>query len=140
MNFQKILLPVIGILLVVLGWRLHGWGGVALVVGAIVMWVLMQYTRVIKVLQGAAQRPVGYCDNAVMFNARLKKGWSLLKVVGLARALGEQLSAKEAQPEVYRWTDGSASSVTCEFVGGKLAKWQLLRPEAAPEQGSQPTP
>jgi hypothetical protein len=140
MNIQRIVLPIVGVILIALGWRLHAWGGVALVVGAIIMWILLQYTRVIKVLQGAAQRPVGYCDSAVMLNARLKKGWTLLKVVALSRALGEQLSAKEAQPEVYRWTDGSASSVTCEFVGGKLVKWDLLRPEAAPEQGSQATP
>lgn len=140
MNFQKIVLPVIGILLVALGWRLHGWGGVALVVGAIVMWVLMQYTRIIKVLQRAAQRPVGYCDNAVMLHSRLKKGVNLLRVVALAGSLGEQLSPKETQPEVFRWTDGAASSVTCEFAAGKLVKWELHRPEAAPEQGSEPTP
>lgn len=140
MNIQRIVYPLVGLVALVLGWRFYGWGGVALVVGAIVMWVLLQYTRIIKVMQGAAQRPVGYCDSAVMLNAKLKKGWNLLKVVALTRALGEQLSAKEAQPEVFRWTDGSAASVTCEFVAGKLVQWRLARPEPAAEQGSQGTP
>jgi hypothetical protein len=139
-KIRKLGLPVVGLAALYLGWRVHGWGGVALVAGGIVMWVLLHFTRVLKVLQRAADRPVGYCDSAVMLNAKLKPRVNLLHVVALTRALGEQLSPKEAQPEIFRWTDGSGSSVTCEFVRGKLAKWQLVRPEAAPEQGAQPSP
>jgi hypothetical protein len=41
------------------------------------------------------------------------------------------MSPKDAQPELYRWTDGSESSVTCEFLQGKLVKWELNRPAQA---------
>ena len=41
---------------------------------------------------------------------------------------GSPLSPKDAQPEVYRWSDASESSVTCEFVNGRLTQWQLVRP------------
>ena len=44
-----------------------------------------------------------------------------LHVVALTRALGEQLSPKEEQPELFRWTDAAASHVTCEFRNGKLS-------------------
>lgn len=134
MNLQKLWLPVLGVALVVFAYRGYGWPGVALVVGGIVMWMLLHFTRMMKVLQRAADRPVGWVDSAVMLNARLKPGVNLMYVVTLTRALGEQLSPKEQQPEVYRWTDGSASSVTCEFAQGKLVKWELFRP--SPEAGT----
>ncbi|MCC2635623.1 MAG: glycerate kinase [Ramlibacter sp.] len=58
----------------------------------------------------------------------------------MTRSLGEQLSPKDEQPEVYRWTDGSASHVTCTFADGKLVKWELVRPQAGPDERPQPTP
>ena len=88
---------------------------------------------VVKVLQRASNRPVGYCDSAVMLNAKLRPGVNLLHVIAMTRALGEQLSPKEQQPEIYRWTDGTASTVTCEFARGKLVKWELFRPHEAGE-------
>src|SRR5205085_4143719 len=118
----------------------YGWPGVALAGGGIVMWMLLHFTRMMKVLQRASSRPVGFVDSAVMLNAKLRPGVPLLHVVAMTRALGEQLGPKDQQPEVYRWTDGSASSVTCEFARGKLVKWELLRPQAADEQGEKPAP
>jgi hypothetical protein len=91
-----------------------------------------------KVMQRASKRPVGYCDSAVMLNAKLRPGVNLLHVMAMTRALGEQVSPKEQQPELYRWTDGSGSHVTCEFRNGKLVKWELFRPEAPAEEAQPP--
>ena len=52
-------------------------------------------------------------------------------------SLGERLSDENAQQEIYRWTDGTQSHVTCEFDNGKLAKWTLYRPPA-PDEASPP--
>ena len=133
MNFQRILVPVAGAALVAFAWRAYGWQGVALVLGGIVMWVMLHFTRMTQLLKRAADQPVGYVGSAVMLNAKLRPNLTLLHVIGLTRALGEQLSPKDEQPEVYRWTDGTDSHVTCEFVQGKLVKWTLERPAAAPE-------
>ena len=132
MTFQRILVPIAGAALVAFAWRAWGWSGVALVAGGMVMWVLLHFTRLTQILKRASDRPVGYVDSAVMLNAKLRPNLTLLHVIGLTRSLGEQLSAKDAQPEQFRWTDGSASSVTCEFAAGKLVKWTLDRP-APPE-------
>ena len=140
MNWQRIVLPLAGIGLVFVAWRNYGWQGMALVIGGIVMWMLLHFTRMMKVLQRASQRPVGYCDSAVMLNAKLRPGVNLLHVLALTRAVGEQVSPKEQQPEIYRWTDSTASSVTCEFARGRLVKWELLRPAAAQEQGESGAP
>jgi hypothetical protein len=107
---------------------------VGLVVTGIVMWMLLHFTRMMKVLQRASNRPVGFVDSAVMLNAKLKPGVNLLHVMAMTKAIGEQLSDKGAQPEIYRWTDGGGSHVTCEFRQGKSVTWTLYRPpaEAAP--------
>ena len=92
------------------------------------MWVLLHFTRLMHVLKQASERPVGWVGSAVMLNAKLKPGWNLMKVIAITRALGEQLSEKDAQPEVFRWTDNGGSHVTCEFSNGRLVKWALYRP------------
>lgn len=129
MQFQKILVPVGGVVLVAAAYRAYGWGGVAVAVGGLVMWLLLHFTRMMQVLKRAADRPVGYVGSAVMLNAKLRPGFTLLHVVAMTRALGELISVKDQQPELFRWTDGTQSFVTCEFVGGKLVKWELVRPE-----------
>jgi hypothetical protein len=140
MNFQKIVLPVLGVVVVAMAYRGWGWPGVALALGGIVMWMLLHFTRMMKVLQRAANRPVGYCDSAVMLNAKLRPKVNLLHVMAMTRALGEQVSPKDTQPEIYRWTDGTGSSVTCEFHHGKLVKWALFRPQADAGEGVPPAP
>ncbi|QJW83319.1 glycerate kinase [Ramlibacter terrae] len=140
MNFQKILLPIPGVVVVVVGYRAYGWQGVAFAVTGIVMWMLLHFTRLMKVLQRASSNPVGYCDSAVMLNAKLRAGVNLLHVVAMTRSIGEDTGVKGEQPEVFRWTDNSASHVTCEFRDGKLVKWELVRPTAESGEGSAAAP
>ena len=128
MNFQKILVPLAGVSALVLAFRFYSWAGVAAIATGGVMWMLLHFTRMMTVLKRAANRPIGYVDSAVMLNAKLKPGASLLHVVAMTRALGQLQSEKDAQPEIFRWTDGTQSHVTCTFVGGKLVQHALFRP------------
>ena len=122
----------------VAGYSSSGWPGVAAVAGALVMWGLLHFTRLMSVLKKASDHPIGYVASAVMLNARLKPGVNLMHVMAMTRSLGEQISPEGAQPELYRWTDNTQSHVTCEFHDGTLKKWTLLRPQPAPDgaQGS----
>ncbi len=144
MNLQSILLPLGGIVLAVAGYRAWGWSGLALAVGALVMWQLLHFTRMLQVLKRAAHRPIGHVDSAVMLHSKLRPGMPLLHVVAMTRALGLLESPKDTQPERFRWTDGSASSVLCVFLGGKLQSWELTRPAAddaaGPTGSSVPAP
>jgi hypothetical protein len=108
-----------------MSWR---WSGVALVAGALMMWAMLHFTRLLHVLKRSAQSPIGYVGSAVMLNAKLKKGVSLLHVMALTKSMGQLQTPKGAQPEVFRWTDPSDSHVTCTFVNGKLDVWELVRP------------
>ncbi|MEO6973933.1 MAG: glycerate kinase [Rhodoferax sp.] len=133
MNFQRILIPVGGVVLVAAAYRSFGWQGVAIATGALAMWLLLHFNRVIRVLKRAADHPVGHVGSAVMLNAKLKPRMALLHVVAMTRALGSLQSPKDSQPELYRWTDGTQSHVTCEFRDGKLKSWTLVRPQQGDE-------
>ena len=136
MKFQKTLVAVLGIVLIAAAWRGYGWPGVALVAGGVVMWALLHFNRMMTALKRAADRPIGYVDSAVMLNAKLRPGVPLLHVISMTRSLGQLQSRKDEQPEIYRWTDGSESHVSCEFLGGKLVKWELVRPAPSEAPGA----
>ncbi len=128
MNFQRYLVPIGAVGLIAWSWQTWGWLGVTLVVTGGVMWGLLYVTRLMHVMKRAASRPIGYVDRAVMLNAKLKTGVSLMHVVAMTRALGQLETEKDAQPEVFSWKDGSDSVVRCTFVAGKLVSWTLDRP------------
>ena len=129
MNLRNVFVPagVVGVLAV--GFVSYGWPGVAAVGGGLVMWALLHFTRLMNVMKKAANRPMGYVGSAVMLNAKLQEGVNLMHVVAMTQSLGDLQSAQDADPEIYRWTDGTQSHVTCEFHHGKLVKWTLFRPE-----------
>lgn len=136
MNYQKLLFPAVTLGVLLLGYNGFGWPGVAIAGGGVLMFLLLHFTRMMQILKRAAQRPAGHVASAVMLNAKLKPGVNLLHVIAMTRSLGDLQSPKDAQPELFRWTDDGGSHVTCEFQAGKLVKWTLWRPpvedEAAP--------
>lgn len=136
MNFTRIITFVAIAALTLGAWQAFGWPGIALSLGGVVMWVLLHFTRLVTILKKAANRPIGHVPSAVMLNAKLKKGVNLMHVIALTRSLGHLLTEKDAQPEIYTWTDTSESVVTCTFAGGKLASWSLARPEVRFEETS----
>ena len=128
MNFLKILVPITVIAGIALAYHFYGGAGIALAAGLLVMGLMLHFTRMMNVLKRTTNRPIGYVGSAVMLNAKLKPGMTLLHVIAMTRALGQPQSEKDAQPEIFRWTDGTQSHVTCTFVGGKLAQNALVRP------------
>jgi hypothetical protein len=120
MNFSRIWIPIGVIAFVAGAWHQYKWPGVAVSTGAVVMWILLHFTRMVTVLSRAANRPVGHVASAVMFNAKLKKGVNLMHVIAMTKSLGERLSEENVQPEVFKWADSGDSSVVCTFKDGKL--------------------
>ena len=136
MNFTKIIGPLAVIVFTIGAWRQFGWAGIALAAGGVVMWILLHFTRLMTILKKAANRPVGHVASAVMLNAKLKKGMTLMHVIAMTKSLGSLKTPKDEQPEIFDWTDNGQSTVSCTFVGGKLQAWTLNRPteaEAAPD-------
>lgn len=129
MNLLNILVPVLALIAFGSAGYAYGWAGVAGVAGVGLFWVLLHFSRMMQVLKRATGRPIGYVDSAVMLNAKLKPGMTLMHVLAMTRSLGALKSVKDQQPEVFVWTDGSQSQVTCTFAGGKLTQYALFRPE-----------
>ena len=106
----------------------YQWAGVAIATGAVVMWILLHFTRMVTVMSRAANRPVGHVASAVMLNVKLQKGVNLMHVIALTKSLGERISEENAQPELFKWTDSGDSFVICTFKDGKLKSWEMTRP------------
>jgi len=119
---------VLAVLAVALGFWQWGWPGVALALTLIVFWMLLQFSRTLRVMGKAGEAPIGSIRNAVMLQARLRPGLALLEVLPLTGSLGVKTSDA---PETYRWSDAGGDSVTVVFQGGKVESWQLTRAEPA---------
>ena len=109
-----------------LGYWFFGWRGVALAVSGMVFWLLLQFSRSMRVMRTAAGAPIGSVPSAVMLHARLQVGMPLMKILLLTRSLGEKLAD---EPETYRWTDAAGAQVTVELAAGRCTGWRLQRPE-----------
>jgi hypothetical protein len=139
MNFSKFLIPIGVVLFVAGAWHQYQWQGVAVAIGAVVMWILLHFTRMVTVLSRAANRPVGHVGSAVMMNAKLKKGVNLMHVIAMTKSLGERMSEEKVQPEVFKWADTGDSFVTCTFKDGMLIDWTLTRPDPAESDAPETT-
>jgi len=120
-------LAVVAIAAGYVGW---GWRGVVLGVTVIVFWLMLQFSRSLRVLKKATGAPVGHVDSAVMLHSKLKPGMTLMQVLPITRSLGHRLSET---PERWGWADPGGARVSLEFDGGKLQSWTLTRDEPAAE-------
>lgn len=123
--------PVVGWALVgaafVVGWIAWGWRGLVLVVTVVVFWLLLQFSRSLRVLRDAGGQPVGHVDSAVMLHSRLRRGMTLMQVVTMTRSLGRKLGDA---PERWGWSDAGGAQVSIELHRGKVQAWTLQRPAA----------
>lgn len=120
----------------ILGGIFFGWQGVILALSGVIFWLLMQFSRLMRVMRMAQSSPVGSIESAVMLNAKLREGLRMLDVLPLTRSLGRKLASEPE--EVWGWSDAGGVRVELVFAKGRLQRWQLLRPEAAepaPEAG-----
>jgi hypothetical protein len=117
-------------LAVAVGGLRWGWRGAVLGATLAVFWLLLQLSRTLRVLRQASTAPVGRVANAVMFQARLKPGLSLIHIVPMAGSLGLKREA-EVGCECFEWMDASGDSVLVRLQNGRLKDWTLQRADTA---------
>jgi len=117
---------VLAVAAVAVGYAGYGWRGVLLAVTVIVFWLLLQFSRALRVMRLAAQAPVGQVPSAVMLHAKLQPGMPLMAVIKLTRSLGRKV---RDEPETFAWRDESGAEVEVEFAGGRCQVWRLMRAE-----------
>ena len=111
---------------VAVGYAGYGWRGVLLAITVVVFWLLLQFSRALRVMRLAAQAPVGQVPSAVMLHAKLQPGMPLMAVIKLTRSLGRKV---RDGPETFAWRDESGAEVEIEFDGGRCKVWRLTRAE-----------
>jgi len=114
---------------VAVGYAVYGWPGVALAFSIVVFWLLLQFSRALRVMRKAADRPIGHIDNAVMLQARLQPGMRMLQVVALTRSLGQKVSDR---PEVFVWRDDGGDAVHVTLDNGCISALRLERAVGTP--------
>lgn len=127
---------------VALGWVKFGWQGVALAVSVTVFWLLLQFSRALRAMKTAGGAPVGQVGSAVMLNAKLRTGMTMMQVLPLTGSLGRRVESPTAnhQTESWSWADEGDSHVTLTFVSGKLHHWHLHRPTQSADLTVPPAP
>lgn len=123
----------LALLAFVAGYVGYGWRGVLLAFTVVAFWLLLQFSRSLRVLREAAGRPVGSVDNAVMLHSRLQAGMRLPQILKLTRSLGHQRA--EGGEEIFTWADAGGDSVQARLRDGRLAAWTLQRADASPAAG-----
>ena len=103
---------------VAVGYAGYGWRGVLLAVTVVVFWLLLQFSRALRVMQLAAQAPVGQVPSAVMLHAKLHPGMPLMAVIKLTRSLGRKV---RDEPETFAWRDESAPKSKSSSTTGAAA-------------------
>lgn len=120
--------PIVGwalaALAVAIGYVQWGWPGVALAATMIAFWLLLQFSRALRVLRTAGQAPVGHVASAAMLNAKLHKGMRLPQILALTKSLGQKIAD---DPETFEWTDPGGDRVRLELRQARLALWTYLR-------------
>lgn len=122
--------PWIGIglalLALFLGGALLGVYGVIFAVTGIVFWLLLQMSRLMRIMRVAGAAPMGSVANAVMLSSKLHAGMKLVDLIKLTGSLG----VKQGE-ETFVWRDAGGDAVEVVLRKGKLAEWRLVRADAA---------
>ena len=112
------------------GYLGYGWQGAVLALSVVVFWLLLQFSRSLRVLRMAAQRPKGSIDSAVMLQSRLQPGMLMMQVLPLTRSLGEKVAD---EPETWLWRDAGGDAVRVELRAGRVSAVLLERAAAGDE-------
>jgi len=124
--------PLIGgalaLLALVAGGLTYGWRGVIMAMTVIVFWLLLQFSRLMRVMRLASEGPIGHVHSAVMFHSQIRAGMKMVDLLPLARSLGDKL---QANPETYAWHDVGGARVEVVMENGRVDRWKLFRAEGA---------
>lgn len=113
------------------GWLGYGWRGIVLALTVIVFWLLLQFSRTLRVMRKAAGAPVGHVESAVMLHSKLRQGMTLAQILALTGSLGERMPATDdGAVDEWRWADAGGATVNVRMRDGRLLGWKLDRPEA----------
>ena len=119
------------------GFIVYGWPGLLLALTITVFWMLLQFSRLVRVMRSAASRPVGHVESALMLSTRIGAGLRMVYVVVMTGSLGRRLPhASPGADESWEWSDAGGDALVVDFAGGRSLACSLVR---APEPADGPS-
>ena len=133
-RLRPFLFPALAVAIAVAAWQNYGWKGLILAALMISFWLLLHFTKLMRLLQAAARRPMGHVRHARVLHDHLKKDMPLVDVVRRTQSLGLRHTEPDRDPEVLEWADEQGDAVVCTFSQGRLQsfEWRPATPVAAP--------
>ena len=86
----------------VAGYMAYGWQGLVMALTMVVFWLLLQFSRSIRVMRMAARRPIGLIDNAVMLQSKLHANLGDGRAITDFRPSARTLSTLECHRTIRR--------------------------------------
>ena len=106
------------------GGIVFGWKGVVLVMTALIFWLLLEFSKLMRLMGMASKGPMGRVQSAEALNASLRAGLKLVDVLPLTGSLGQKVADT---PPTYAWSDAGGARVEVVLMDGKVASWTLTR-------------
>jgi hypothetical protein len=133
-RLRALIFPALAAAISYAAWRTYGWQGLVLAALMISFWVLLHFTKLMRLLRTAATRPMGHVQDARLLHRQLKRGQPMTDVVRHTLSLGLRRSEPGQEPEVFEWGDELGHNVTCSFLHGRLDTFtlQTANPEDLP--------
>ncbi len=119
---------------IAIGYTLYGWPGVILGFTIIVFWLLLQFSRALRVMRAAATNPVAVVESALMAHTRIERGMKMLQVLRETKSLGRRLPhASPGAQESWEWLDRGGDALVVDFLRGRCVAATLVRAASAAE-------
>lgn len=127
-SLRPFLYPAVALAAIAIGWWSYGIQGLLLAGGIVTFWLLLHFSRLMRLLRAAARRPVGHVSDARLLSLNLRTGMPLMEVIRRTHSLGLQRSPPDQDPQVLEWADEQGYTVSCTFERSRLTAFELLAP------------
>jgi hypothetical protein len=134
---RRLLFPALATALAYAAWRSYSWPGLILALLMLSFWLLLHFTKLMRLLRTVANRPLGRVRDATVLAKHLKPGMPLVDVMRLTLSIGALQSAPDTEPEVRTWSDDAGRTAICSFEQGRLVSFRV---EATPQPEPPDTP
>ncbi len=129
--WRSYLFPALALALVLAAWRSYGWQGVLLATLMLSFWVLLHFTKILRLLRTAATRPLGHCRDCRALARALKRGMPMHRVVQFTHALGLRQDSADPAADHFVWRDPQDWQLEVVLRHGRVSAWTLQPPAEA---------